>query len=652
VSKSIPKVALEFAKKLDIPVLDPLLEILDAEFELINKLKDPNAPEWQRIDNWKNEHPQLTKAIEKLVNKPVTTANKSAVIKQLAGITRGGGAGRPARGAENPIRKQTNKPSRSKPTGKTPQKNVVSTQQKAIIGGGRMATKPIQDKHDKEDWKKKKKTKAGVNHPEWYVGKYAPTLVNLNFGTKKDGADYVSGSHSVYNFAPSVAAIGLSLVYPKDETDSFRNAIVTLYTKLRAVNTGTTVYSVDDLTAYVLNVRAVRAVVATLHRYVRAAEMIDIYDAHVPESIIRGASWAAGSYVAVLNNLPALRALGAQLDQQSRSMLPLNLPILDRTEWLFDNIFADSNDVKPQWYEFYIRAIRLFQITATNTYTSVDLDIDSIPDILTVVAPMLSQYMTTYIVNVIAGDMIKAYGTAAIRPLISDWNAFRPLVPVYDEDILQQIENADSADLYTPIGRNVWAPIYSGGNWDNDKWSSNTRFINSVSDATVGYPRTGCYIPNMTWNSVYVNSFRNETSPGQVLSYTRLKFRIADVVFSESDPKTNIVSMNLYTCGSEVVDHIRGIVSDATAIWLPVHANMYAGDLNAEYFPIMSHFDWHPKQYWCSETWPSLSTAWDFKNFAQVSYYDIDRLHQYANYALVEPRYDFAEQGRWAASSL
>jgi len=516
-----------------------------------------------------------------------------------------------------------------------------------------MATQAKKDVNEDKIWDKKKKKKT-QNHSEWYVGKYAPTLVNLNFGVKKTGEAWPEGTSLPSVNAPSAIRLSMNLTVPTDDTYSFGQAISTLYTKLRAVNSGTTVYTVQDLTAYVLNVRAIRAIVASIYRIVKVAQMIDIYDSRVPEALIR-ACFSVPAYTAVINQLPQIRALGVQIDQQSRSMLPLNLPILDRTEWLFSNVFADSDDVKPQFYVPSIDNVRLFHTTASNTYAMVNVDISSVPNLLTVVAPLLSSYLTTYITNVIAGDMIKTYGDSVIRPLITDWLDQSPCIPVYDEDILQQFENADVLDWYTSSGLYpVFRPAFDGTKFVNEftpPADVTTRWINGVS-TSASKPECGCHSTNGLRNGVYVNSFRNETSPGQVLSYTRLKFHVDGTAMTDvGDPK-KITDSTLAICGSEIVQNMVGIERDANTHFIPTYPAYGTSDINYYHAPVLEQFDWHPMQYYLTNLWAPAAIAWDFKNFAQINYPDVDKLHQYANYAIAEPRYDFAEQGRWSASKL
>jgi len=633
----INEVITKVAEKLDLPVIGPMLEVLEAEWDLYKTLQNPNAPEWSRINEWKREHPKLTQALEKLVNKPLSEQTKYQVAKSIKqfGTTRGGGAARPRRDGKA---KQT-------PAAKP----VRSTRTTAIQGGKIMATKPIEDKNSKEEWKKRKR-KTGLNHPEWYIGKYAPTLVNLNYGTKKTGKCFQNGLTSPTNM-PNVLTFLTSMTYPTDAIDSFKQAVATLYTKLRAVNTGTTVYSVNDLTAYIMNVRAFRGLVAMIHRAVQTAQMIDIYDSQVPITLLRGQMNTNGSGAATINNLAALRALGAQLDQQSRSMLPLNLPIIDRTEWIYGNVFADSDDAKAQFYQFTTRSITLFQIDSSNTYTRIFVDIDSVPDILTVVAPLLTTYLSTYISNVIAGDMIKAFGQSAIRPLISDWYAFTPLKPVYDLDILQQIENANVLDWSVLASSCIFRPDFSGTAWSNDFLQTHPiTWVNSVSIFDEA-PGVGPFA-SLSNQTVYVNSYKDAITPGDTLSSTRLKFAIDGFTMSDQAHPTYITSAALTICGSEIIERMIAPTSDTSSVPIPTYYTYGVSDTAFYYAPLLSHFDWHPMQFLLNNNYTCEAVSWDFKNFAHVSFRDIEQLHQYANYAIAEPRYDFAEQGRWAAANL
>jgi len=137
-----------------------------------------------------------------------------------------------------------------------------------------------------------------------------------------------------------------------------------------------------------------------------------------------------------------------------------------------------------------------------------------------------------------------------------------------------------------------------------------------------------------------------------VLSYTRLKFHVDGTTMEDVGNPTIITNSVLAICGSEIVENLVGIVNDSTVFWIPTFPAYGVSDPNYYNAPTLEQFDWHPIQNYLTNLWAPASVAWDYKNFAQINYPDVDKLHQYANYALVEPRYDFAEQGRWSASKL
>jgi len=251
--------------------------------------------------------------------------------------------------------------------------------------------------------------------------------------------------------------------------------------------------------------------------------------------------------------------------------------------------------------------------------------------------------------------MIKAYGDSVIRPLIADWLEQSPCIPVYDEDILQQFENADVLDWYTNSGlHSTFRPSFNGSTFVNEftpPADVTTRWINGVS-AKTAKPECGCHSTNGLRNGVYVNSFRNETSPGQVLSYTRLKFHVDGTAMESVGNPLVITDSALAICGSEIIENLTGVAKDNSTFYIPVFPAYGVSDVNYYNAAVLEQFDWHPMQYYLTNLYAPAAIAWDFKNFAQINYPDVDKLHQYANYAIVEPRYDFADQGRWSASKL
>lgn len=311
---------------------------------------------------------------------------------------------------------------------------------------------------------------------------------------------------STVGFIPSYCTIGLGLVAPTDNGNSFNTACDLLYQKLRAVSTSSITYTTDDIKAYVLNVRSLHAYVTTLQRIWAAMNTVNQYDVNSPDDLVLALTGVNRSHWTPYT--ASLMTAGNTLATSVRINFPLNCDLLTRTNNLLGNMFADCDDSSASHYLFYVNSFPYYskegfkgkyEIYGKNPSQVID-EMYSVP------ATIGSALPTT---QAIAGDMLRAFGADAYA---SKWEfTFGSTIPsIYNEEILMEICNAE-----------INVPTYINNSFECYASSTNAHMA-SVTPAGkldwIVFPAYGAYAPSHLVNWCY-----DSMSGEEQIGVTRLK---------------------------------------------------------------------------------------------------------------------------------
>ena len=490
--------------------------------------------------------------------------------------------------------------------------------------------------------------KALVNHPEWYEAYLPEGLVNLNYGRRKG---MVEPSLSSYGFTPANAAtdsrsvsvplcgrLNVDLVIPKTTSEGWEQGIRYLFNELQSTQTGTPRFNIRDLEAYVISVRNFHAIYADLRRAFATMGTISAYDATTPKSLLMAMGWAEES---IAGYAADVRNFGVLFGRKISKLAPMNINLINRTRWMFSNIFADSNDMKhaswvmnlstyplPTWGEDgHVTGYTQFTYgTAKTTWLTFP----------TMVSQQLNTFVNQPIMSLIASVMLKAYGGDAFYP-VEEWNIDMPTPIIYDEAALTQIQNA--VVIATSSSPNITYTVT-----DNAATVCNVKYtVTKISDDNVG---------NFT-DTCFVNMYKDNVTAGETLSATRFSAMFE----AANSAGVNEATINFHVFGTELMRDAGVIYYDGKSKQLSSNAIGMFHDLisyGGTGTPKMQSemagsIDWSPmtvpKFMIIQGTSPNLTIhaynlypIWDFNNYAVLdSQNELSTLHDYATMSLLKP---------------
>nr|AVX53679.1 putative capsid [Marmot picobirnavirus] len=457
------------------------------------------------------------------------------------------------------------------------------------------------------------------NHPEWYTNYSTSNFIQMNLASKQGviypqlttGGQALPAPVNIKTKMPSVAQLRFALTVPQGDQDGWKSGIRLLWQQLRTANSGRINFTVPDLEKYVLNVRAMHYFCAILNRLYRATYTFRSTNSEFPKKFIEAMGF---NFNDIMDNAADIFMYTQRFHEQVRVSFPLNIPLYDRTHWLFENVFADSTSDKPSFYvPICPRSLAVsagagepFRATSytipmwydpsnsDSTSTTLTTLFDPISNIYgdtgnygftwdgyksCIDAAKTRMIESTKMSN-IAADIIKAFGDSAFSPLIVTTGISEGLTAIYDENALNQLQNAtvlltNLAGQYSTLsltdgensgsfnvtynnlesmsislGEYRYVPIIQN---DEQGWVSMTLrailpdTINDVSIITDAIAERH--------HNYMVNWHQNTISPGQVMSITRLVcggYNL-DTLEIGNGPAYNVHVESFTTFGTEVL---------------------------------------------------------------------------------------------------
>lgn len=495
------------------------------------------------------------------------------------------------------------------------------------------------------------------NNPEWYAQN--PQLL-------KDYASYpfgiplgapISQQNSAYkNAIPGVAIFEFvpSVGVAKLETDPINVAMRKLYSFVRHANSGAKNYDAPDLMMYVVAVDSCRMYLEWMKRAYGVIMNYTAFNRYYPRALIDGMHLDFTDLQANLNDFRGyINQFAVKLNQL---WVPAGFSYFKRHEWLCQHIYVDSKDsAKAQTYLFTPVGFYKFSVSGNpavgkleqmNIYNRLGLS-----DLITKGDTLLNALITNEDIGIMAGDILKAYGTSGVLTTYGIDENFRVL-PEYSEEVMSQIENI------------MLAPAYGWGVTQNTAIGGG--FLQSKPGGTVNATLTGTPTPGdppaqyqtnfadalaaQLTKSKLLNLHNMENSPEAVIVATRGMFTIdADsVIYSTAGSPGAMFSFS--SCGSEIFTNmvVKTSVQPGTGYdyasvnWYYVTSavgNVIAGaQLLITGYEQVSQFDWHPDIQmglvvsespdfqWTTPSYPFL----DVDNYTFVDPANISNMHAIA----------------------
>ena len=220
-----------------------------------------------------------------------------------------------------------------------------------------------------------------------------------------------------------------------------------IYSFVRHANSGHSNYDSQDLMLYLL---AMDEACMFYFNCARAYGLINLYNnqnRYFPKAAVQAAGF---DYDDLSKNMADFRyTLNAYVVRLASMCLPLGMPYFDRHAWLYSGIYMDGTSAKAQAYMYKPIGYRKYnemeagggklqfvRFTATGEGNLITLN-----DIKAMADDIISPIIGSEDLNIMSGDILKAYGSANIRQFATIPEDY-VVGPVYDEEVLSQFANA------------------------------------------------------------------------------------------------------------------------------------------------------------------------------------------------------------------
>lgn len=299
-----------------------------------------------------------------------------------------------------------------------------------------------------------------TNDPNWYAAD--PSILrdaasipfSWALGTSIDmggqGTFTDKGRHAL----PGICAITLrpNLGLSVDSVSAANVAATSMYTYVRSANSGHANYDSPDLMMYATAMAQVYSFINYCQRLYGLATVYVQKNRYLPKAIISAQGVDADS---VINNLANFRYwINVMIAKASSLAVPATMSYFSRTAFLYQNVYCEGDSIKDQLYLFQPDGFYQFQfpeetLPGALIYTPLTSQFTTgltIAELQEYGDEMLNRILGDEDMNIMSGDILKAYGIEGIIKLapLDEWY---PIVPIYDEMVLEQFHNAVIVDV-------------------------------------------------------------------------------------------------------------------------------------------------------------------------------------------------------------
>lgn len=373
--------------------------------------------------------------------------------------------------------------------------------------------KPQEGKRDKREVQRKMDLdndgylvncqKSKANDPRWYAQNPQLLVDAASFpyswpvGNRLNLGEYAPEINA--GSVPGVMAINTAIGFGySDQFNSPINvAARNIYSYVRHANSGHANYDAPDLMLYLCAMDSLYAFHSWMKRIYGVVQTYSYTNRYYPVAVVNAMNV---NFDSIQANLANFRAYINSFAVKVGSMcIPASMSFMARHMWMYSGLYLDTNQNKPQTYLFNPAGFYGYTLNSDGSgmlqwndlkrpdspvgravyplpdwaYTPVDndnlLDFDLIVKFGNA---MLDAVLSSEDMNIMSGDILKAFGPENVYKIDSISETYTVL-PVYDEEVLSQIENASlmghiiDANLtqdpthgylvYTPHFKHPWA---------------------------------------------------------------------------------------------------------------------------------------------------------------------------------------------------
>lgn len=407
-------------------------------------------------------------------------------------------------------------------------------------------------------------------------------------------------------FVPGVMQIGWVSSLGGFYTDPINQAKDSIYSYTVHANSRNTSYGAADEMMLILAGKEVFIGIANLIRVYGQMLKTNQQNKYLPKAIVTACGIdyddAVKSYHKMLFDINLLIADSRQI------WIPNFMPVITREFWLASNVYMDSESEKGQYYVMTPVGLRIYDETGSSNGGRLIPCTDWTPyslmtwdNAVAAIRSMIKALINSEDRGLIFGDILKAYGEENIfRIAFLDSNY--ESIPVYDKEVLTQIENC--SPIY--LGTRVDSPNTYVTNFSQNPNNGLISEIQPVMDAGFGNQANRFYR-----DTCHINfHFKGQPSAADIMVATRLA-AIGNAALAGPDLSnpTTIVGNYPNTCGTEYVletrifyyNSVGGELQTQRCSWFLITNGTVQGS-NVDQIGRISTFDWAPWVYLGTQT--------------------------------------------------
>lgn len=500
----------------------------------------------------------------------------------------------------------------------------------------------------------------GSNDPAWYANNAqllrdaASIPFSWAIGTPIDLAvlEHDSTGKATSNanqVIPGICALEVvpTIGHATSATDPVNIASTSVYSFIRHANSGHANYDSPDLMCYLTAMTQVYSYIVFLQRVYSSATLYAQGNRYLPKGLLVAMHVSDSS---VTDNLANFRyGINALIDKAASLAVPATMSIFRRSAFMYQNVYAGGNTVKDQLYLYTPKGfLRYDPLVKEETNDAGSSGLVYMPlfkgstaltysQLIQYGNDLLSPILSSEDMNIMSGDILKAYGANSIIKL-SPLPERVEFAPIFNGMVLEQMKNAtivnasyDEAMKCIDGKDGYKAVVQDGGKGYLKSKLTTTHTTMSDTDSWAIIAARG--------NKV-LTTMSPDPTPEIVMEITRLVARADDgsglYVGSEV-----VAGMKIYypTITNGIVTGFSSIETKNALIVDRAPDNndeaLYSAD-NGRLMIYLSSFKFHPEvQVWRlavgqSKTKEFIGSIYDIDNFAVISRDEIRKMHETA----------------------
>lgn len=485
-------------------------------------------------------------------------------------------------------------------------------------------------------------TNAGCNDPSWYASN--PALLRDSASIPFSWAVGTPISLDIPNLNTPWSVPGLTTISTiptfglnRSANDPLNLASTAVYSFIRHANSGHANYDAPDLMLYLMSMTQIYSYINWLQRVYGCASLYAQKNRYFPRALVE----AQGvNFTDLYNNLANFRyGINLLINKCASLAVPSTMSIFLRQAFLYQNIYCEGTSVKDQMYMFVPKGFFQFGFDEDSAgmlqFTNLD-DIGdgmlNVSELLALGNDMLDALVNNEDINIMSGDILKAYGNNIIKVTTLDENY--SITPLYNATVLEQFKNATVFHYENISGIQV-------------KQDATKAFLESIPTwhAVDTEIQPGITTAKQEWlkrlyqGNLILSTTVAEPDSSVVIENTRL---MASVNRVEEGEKPGYYSI---MCGSEIAVDCRYYYYSFDSLG---HPTLKSGRIAGAYGVMenntgsamgtlarIGHFKFKPKVHYMifptgSDVPTNSEVYWDVDNFAILDRQTLSKMHETA----------------------